>query len=103
MEITLAFQGNTITYENDAVTDASDMGHAFGDGEAGHEFCYARNWQDFIGMALHLIQQTGGVLRVNDQIIHAARLEDTDGRPVTLNTTVMLDNGVIIALSKLLT
>lgn len=103
MEITLAFQGNTITYENDAVTEASDMSHAFGDGEAGNEFCYAQNWQDFIGMALHLIQQTGGVLRVNDQIIHAARLEDTDGRSVTLNTTVMLDNGISIPLSKLLT
>ena len=103
MKITLALQGNTLTYKNDAVSDLSEMGHAFGDGEAGHEFCYAQNWQDFIGMALHLIQQTGGVIRVNDQIIHAARLEDTDGRSVTLNTTVMLDNGVIIALSKLLT
>ena len=103
MEVTLAFKGNTITYENDAITEAADMGHAFGDGEAGHEFCYAQNWPNFIGTALHLIQQTGGVLRVNDQIISAARLEDTDGRPVTLNTKVMLDNGVSITLSKLLT
>ena len=103
MEVTLAFKGNTITYENDAITEAADMGHAFGDGEAGHEFCYAQNWPNFIGTALHLIQQTGGVLRVNDKIIRAAHLEDTDGRPVTANTKVMLDNGVSITLSKLLT
>ncbi len=103
MEITLAFKGNTITYENDSVTEASDMGHAFGDGEAGHEFCYAQNWPNFIGTALHLIQQTGGVLRINDKIIRAASFEDADGRPVKANTKVMLDNGVSIPLSKLIT
>lgn len=37
MKITSALQGNTISYENDFVTDASEMGHAFGDGELGHE------------------------------------------------------------------
>jgi hypothetical protein len=103
MEITLAFKGNTITYENDAISGASDMGNAFGDGEAGHEFCYAQNWPNFIGTALHLIQQTGGVLRVNNKIIRAAKLEDADGLPVTASTKVMLDNGVSITLSKLLT
>jgi hypothetical protein len=103
MKLTLILQGNALTYENDSITEASEMGHAFGDGEEGHEFCNAQSWQDFIGTALHLIQQTGGVLRVNDQIISAARLEDTDGRSVTMNTTVVLDNCVSIPLSTLLT
>lgn len=30
MKITLDFQGNTPEYENDAVSDMSEMGHAFG-------------------------------------------------------------------------
>ena len=72
MKITFELQGNTLEYENDAVTDESEMGHAFGDGEEGHEYCYAQTWQDFIGTAFHLIQQTGGNLMLNGQQIHAA-------------------------------
>jgi len=29
MKITLALQGNTLEYENDAVSDLSEMGHGF--------------------------------------------------------------------------
>ncbi|NOS98748.1 MAG: hypothetical protein HOP25_09805 [Methylotenera sp.] len=102
MKITLALQGNTISYENDFVTDASEMGHAFGDGEEGHEYCYAITWQDFIGRAFHLIQQTGGILSINGYDIQAASFADTDGSSVTPDTNVVLANGESVLLSKLL-
>lgn len=50
MKITLALQSHTITFENDAVSDVSEMGHAFGDNEEGNVCCYAR-----ICGAFHLI------------------------------------------------
>ena len=102
MKITFVLQGNTLSYENDAVSDASEMGHAFGDGELGHEYCHAQTWQDFIGTALHLIQQTGGVLKLNGQQISAACFEDTNGKSVTSDTIIVLNNGANIALSELL-
>lgn len=102
MKITFELQGNILEYENDAVTDASEMGHAFSDGEEGHEFCYATKWQDFIGTAFHLIQQTGGILILNGVRIHAANFSDTNGSSVTRETIVALDNRETLALSKLL-
>jgi hypothetical protein len=102
MKITFELQGNTLTYENDAVSDLSQMGHAFGDGEDDNEFCYARTWQDFIGRAFHLIQQTGGVLQLNGQQICAATFEDTNGNSVTSDTEVVLENNIRITLSQLL-
>lgn len=102
MKLALILQGNTLTYENDAIAEISEMGHAFGDGEEGHEFCNAQSWQDFIGTALHLIQQTGGVLTLNGQQINAACFEDTDGSLVTTDTTVMLENGASVTLFALL-
>lgn len=102
MKITFELQGNILEYENDAVTDASEMGHAFSDGEEGHEFCYATTWQEFIGTAFHLIQQTGGILIINGVPIHAANFSDTNGRSVTRDTIVALDNGDTLPLSQLL-
>ena len=102
MKITFELQGNTLEYENDAVTDEVEMGLAFGDGEEGYEFCNARTWQDFIGTAFHLIQQTGGVLKLNGQQISAICLEVTDGRSVTGDTIIALHNGEEVALSELL-
>ena len=102
MKITLVLQDNTLSYENDDVSDPSEMGHAFGDGEFGHEYCYAQTWQDFIGTALHLIQQTGGFLKLNGQQIRARCFEDTDGKSVTRETIIVLNNGANIALSELL-
>ena len=102
MKITLVLQGNTLSYENDAITEVSEMGHAFGDGEEGHEFCKAQSWQDFIGTALHLKQQTAGVLTLNGQQINAACFEDTDGNSVTIDTIVMLENDVSVTVSALL-
>lgn len=103
MRIAFKLQGNMLEYENDAVTDTSEMGHAFGDGEEGHEYCYAQTWQDFIGTAFHLIQQTGGTLILNGQKISAAKFSDTAGISVTKNTNVILADGEIISLSKILT
>jgi hypothetical protein len=100
--ITLDFQGNTLEYENDAVTNMSEMGHAFGDGEEGNEFCYAQTWQDFIGRAFHLIQQTGGVLKLNGQQIGASSFESTDGNAVTKNTKVTLTDGKTLLILQLL-
>ena len=102
MKITLNLQGNTLEYENDAVTNMSEMGHAFGDGEEGNEFCYAQTWQDFIGRAFHLIQQTGCVLKLNGQQIGASSFESTDGNAVTKEIEVNLVNGVTVSLSQLL-
>lgn len=102
MKITFELQGNTLEYENDAVSDSSEMGHAFGDGEVGHEYCYATTWQDFIGTAFHLIQQTGGVLILNGLRIHATNLKDTNGSSMTKETIVALDSGETLALSKML-
>ena len=102
MKITLVLQSNTLIYENDAVSDISEMGHAFGDGEDGNEFCYARNWQEFIGRALHLIQQTGGILQLNGQQISASCFEGTDGRAVTNDTEVVLANGKKLPILRLL-
>ena len=102
MKVTFELEGNTLTYENDAVNDASEMGHAFGDGEEGHEYCHAQNWQDFIGTAFHLIQQTGGSLSVNGYVIQAANFHDTDGSSASPETKVILANSEIALLSKLL-
>ena len=102
MKITFELQGNILEYENDALSDLSEMGHAFGDGEEGHEYCYARTWQDFIGRAFHLIQQTGGVLKLNDQKISAVTFAETNGSSVTRDTVVMLKNGKKITLSQML-
>lgn len=102
MKVTFELQGNTLTYENDAVSDISEMGHAFGDGEVDNEFCYAKTWQNFIGRAFHLIQQTGGILKLNGQQISAACFEVTNGSSVTSDTVVVLENGVRITLLKLL-
>jgi hypothetical protein len=102
MKINLVLQGNKLTYENDAVSDITEMGHAFGDGEDGSEFCYARTWQDFIGRAFHLIQQTGGVLNLNGTQIGAVCFEDTDGSAVTNNTEIALANGKTVPISQLL-
>jgi len=102
MKLTLVLQGNTLTYENDAVNDASEMGHAFGDGEEGHEYCHAKTWQDFIGTAFHLIQQTGGKLSVNGYVIHAANFADTDGSSVSPETNVILANGETVLVAKFL-
>lgn len=101
MKITLALQGNTLTYENDAVSDMSEMGNAFGDGEDDNAFCCARTWQDFIGRAFHLIQQTGGLLTLNGQQISAAKFEDTCGSSVTIDSKVVLEDGTRITLSQL--
>ena len=60
------------------------MGHAFGDGEEGNEFCYARTWQDFIGRAFHLIQQTVGLLKLNEQKIGALTFESNDGKTLPI-------------------
>lgn len=102
MKITFELQGNTLEYENDAVTDLSEMGHAFGDGEDGHEYCYATTWQDFIGTAFHLMQQTGGILKLNGVSIHAANFSDTNGSSVTKETIVASENDKTLALSKIL-
>ena len=102
MKVTFELQGNTLTYENDAVNDASEMGHAFGDGEEGHEYCCASTWQDFIGTAFHLIQQTGGTLSINGYDIQAANFADTDGSSASPETKVILANGEIALLFKLL-
>ena len=102
MKITCELQGNTLEYENDAVTDDEEMGLAFGDGEEGHEFCYAQTWQDFIGTAFHLIQQTGGVLKLNGQQISAASFKGTDGSSVTKDTLVVLADVEITPLSRIL-
>ena len=100
MKLTVKLQGNTLSYENSAIEQASEMGFAFSDGE--REYCYAQNWQDFIGAAFHLIQQTGGVLMLNGQQINAACLASTNGRPVTSDTVVVLSDATNITLSKLL-
>lgn len=102
MKITFELQGNMLEYENDAVTDESEMGHAFGDGEEGHEYCYAQTWQDFIGTAFHLIQQTGGILLLNGQQIRAASFRYTDGCSVTKDTLVILIDGEAISLAQIL-
>ena len=102
MKITFELQGNTLEYENDAVTDSSEMGHAFGDGEDGHEYRFATTWQDFIGTAFHLMQQTGGILILNGVPIHAANFSDTNGSSVTKETIVALNNGETLALSQIL-
>jgi hypothetical protein len=102
LKITFELQGNTLEYENDDVSDSSEMGHAFGDGEEGHEYCYATTWQEFIGTAFHLIQQTGGILILNGLRIHASDLKDTNGNSITKETIVALDNGETLALSKIL-
>lgn len=102
MKITLELQGNTLEYENDAVSESSEMGHAFGDGEEGHQYCYATTWQEFIGTAFHLIQQTGGILKINGVLIHAANFGDTNGSSVTEETIVALDNDETLALSQIL-
>ena len=102
MKISFELQGNTLEYENDAVSESSEIGHAFGDGEDGHEYCYATTWQDFIGTAFHLIQQTGGILKLNGVNIHAANFSDTNGSSVTKETIVALDNGETIVLSQIL-
>jgi hypothetical protein len=102
MKITFELQGNTLEYENDAVNDASEMGCAFGDGEEGHEYCYASTWQDFIGTAFHLIQQTGGLLKLNGQQISAASFADTDGSSVKKDTLVILADGETIPLASIL-
>ena len=102
MKITFELQGNTLEYENDAVSELSEMGHAFGDGEEGHEYCYATTWQEFIGTAFHLIQQTGGILTLNGVNIHAANFSNTNGSSVTKETIVALDNGETLALSQIL-
>jgi hypothetical protein len=102
LKITFELQGNALEYENDAVTESSEMGHAFGDGEEGHEYCYATTWQEFIGTAFHLIQQTGGILTLNGIRIHAANFNDTNGSSVTKETFVVLDNGETLPLSKML-
>lgn len=102
MRIAFKLQGNMIEYENNSVTYTSEMGHAFGDGEEGHEYCYARNWQDLIGTAFHLMQQTGGTLSVNGYSIKAEKFSDTAGIPVTKNTNVILANGETVLLAKIL-
>jgi hypothetical protein len=102
LKITVELQGNTLAYENDAVANESEMGIAFSDGEEGDEYCYAKTWQDFIGTAFHLIQQTGGSLTLNGQQINAATFEDTNGSPVTKDTKVAITNSVRITLSELL-
>jgi hypothetical protein len=102
MKITCELQGNTLEYENDAVTEDEEMGLAFGDGEEGHNYCNAQNWQDFIGRAFHLIQQTGGVLKLNGQQISAASFKDTDSSSVTKDTLVILIDGEITSLSQIL-
>jgi hypothetical protein len=102
LKITFELQGNTLEYVNDAVSETSEMGHAFGDGEDGHEYCYATTWQDFIGTAFHLIQQTGGMLILNGVSIHAANFSDTNGSSVTKETIVALNNGETLALSEIL-
>ncbi|MDP2153865.1 MAG: hypothetical protein Q8J66_09430 [Methylotenera sp.] len=102
MKIIFELQGNMLEYENYAVTDALEMGFAFGDGEEGHEYCYAQTWQDFIGTAFHLIQQTGGNLTLNGQQIHAASFEETNGSPVTKDTLVILDDFETIPLAYIL-
>jgi hypothetical protein len=102
LKITFELQGNNLEYENDAVTDLSEMGHAFGDGEVGHEYCYAMTWQEFIGTAFHLMQQTGGILILNGLRIHATNLKDTNGNSMTKETIVALDNGETLPLSKIL-
>jgi len=102
MKIIFELQGNTLTYENDAVSDEVEMGYAFGDGEDGNEFCYAITWQDFIGRAFHLIQQTGGVLKLNGQQISASSFEGTNGSAVTKDTNVTLADGKTLPISQLL-
>ena len=102
MKITFELQGNTLEYENDAVTDELEMGHAFGDGEEGREYCYAQTWQDFIGIAFHLVQQTGGILKLNGQQIYAANFEGTAGDQVTKDTLVILENSEKMPLAYIL-
>jgi hypothetical protein len=102
MKITLDLQDNTLEYENDAVSDMSEMGHDFGDGEEGHEYYYAQTWQDFIGRAFHLIQQTGGVLKLNGTQIGASCFEGAVGNAVTSDTKVTLADGITISLLQLL-
>ncbi|HPX89104.1 MAG TPA: hypothetical protein PL133_07545 [Methylophilaceae bacterium] len=75
---------------------------AFGDGEEGNEFCFSGTWQDFIGRAFHLIQQTGGILMLNGQQISAACFESTDGSAVTNDTAVVLADGKTLLISQLL-
>lgn len=100
MKLTVTLENNTLSYENSAIEQASEMGFAFSDGEL--EYCRAQDWRDFIGTAFHLIQQTGGVLMLNGQQINAACLEATNGRPVTVDTVVVLNDGRLVALSELL-
>ena len=100
MKLTVTLENNTLSFENSAIEQASEMGFAFSDGE--REYCYAQNWRDFIGTAFHLIQQTGGVLLLNGQQINAVCLASTDGRPVTVDTVVVLNDGRSIALAELL-
>ncbi len=100
MKLTVTLENNTLSYENSAIEQASEMGFAFSDGE--REYSYAQDWRDFIGTALHLIQQTGGVLMLNGQQISAASLASTNGRPVTRDTVVVLNDGRSIALAELL-
>ncbi len=100
MKLTVTLENNTLSYENSAIEQASEMGFAFSDGE--RECCYAQDWRDFIGIAFHLIQQTGGVLMLNGQQINAACLASTNGRPVTVDTVVVLNDGRLVALSELL-
>lgn len=102
MKIAFELQGNKLEYENEAVTDESEMGHAFGDGEEGREYCYAKTWQDFIGVAFHLIQQTGGRLKLNGQPIYAANFENTAGNPVTKDTVVIIEDSKKMPLACLL-
>ena len=102
MKIILDLQGNTLSYENDAVSDITEIDLAFGDGEEDNEFCFASTWQELIGRALHLIQQTGGILQLNGQQISASCFEGTDGRAVTNDTEVVLANGKTIPISRLL-
>lgn len=102
MKVTFELQGNTIEYNNDGVTDESEMAIAFSDGEEGHEYCYARHWQNCIGVAFHLIQQTGGNLTLNGKQICAASFSDTNGRSVNQGTLVILADGLIVSLSEVL-
>lgn len=100
MKLTVTLENNTLSYENSAIEQASEMGFAFSDGD--REYCCAQDWRDFIGTALHLIQQTGGVLMLNGQQINAASLASTNGQPVKRDTVIVLNDGRHVVLSELL-
>jgi len=82
MEYKAVYGNNTCIYDDPACDEIEDLKNIY------QEECHTV--EDFIGLAMHQMQQIGGTTTINGVGIRAVEMDQTSGAPLDLDEVVLV-------------